>query len=61
MSDTTDQNKKRNRKGVCPHCEYRVSLAPDGLTIYHGDVRTRQGDCLGSRELPKAEETRGRG
>lgn len=40
------------RHGQCPHCENDVPLAPDGRTMYHGDIIRMIGDCLGSREFP---------
>jgi hypothetical protein len=40
------------KKGKCTHCGHMVPLAPDELTMFHGDIVRMVGDCLGSRELP---------
>ena len=41
-------------RGKCPHCGHpRVPLTAEGLTMYHGDVKSGQGDCLGSLCSPE--------
>jgi hypothetical protein len=42
--------------GQCPHCTGLAPLSPDGLTMYHADRNTMQGDCLGSRREPVGSE-----
>jgi len=42
-----------NGRGKCPHCGHpRVPLTPQGLTMYHGDVESGKGDCIGSLSVP---------
>ena len=51
--ETNDPGAPHGR-GKCPHCGYpRVPLTPQGLTMYHGDVTSGQGDCLGSLQAPE--------
>lgn len=47
----------KETRGQCPHCEALVPLSPGGLTTYHADRNTSQGDCLGSRREPLGPES----
>lgn len=41
-------------RGKCSRCGHpRVPLTAEGLTMYHGDVKSGQGDCLGSLYSPE--------